>query len=285
MSTSSAEQVVMRVRGFFKPRLSIFRERYSPVEWYENHRAQVFFVSFPKTGRTWLRMMIHTGLARHLGVTPTDPLEFHEFTDADPRIPRVRVLHDDEPHWKHPHQLHDTKERYRGKRVLLLVRDPRDTIVSLWFQNTKRWKVFDKGLHEFLWQSRGSLESMIRYYNIWAANRDVPEELLLVRYEDLHAEPVLWLQKAFTFLGVDDVPDELLLDAVEQNRIDQQRRREAALQYGIKRLRPGDVRDLDSYKARRGVAGGYVDYLSPQDIEDATRVIREQLDPWYGYGE
>ncbi|MFW6049557.1 MAG: sulfotransferase domain-containing protein [Myxococcota bacterium] len=273
----------MRVRGFFKPRLSILGERYSPLEWYRNHRADAFVLSFPKTGRTWLRLMMHRALSLHLGVTPTDPLEFHDFTAADPRVPRIRVIHDDEPHWRHPHTLHESKERYRGKRVILLVRDPRDAIVSLWFQNTKRWKVFDKSLHEFLWQSRGSLRSMVRFYNIWAANRHVPRELLLVRYEGMHADPVGTLRNAMALIGVDDVPDRVLVDAIEENRIDALRQREASLRYGTKRLRPGDLGDPESFKARKGKVGGYAEYLSPEDIRAANELINRELDPWYGY--
>lgn len=274
----------MRVRGFVKPRMSILRERYSPVEWHRTRRADAFILSFPKTGRTWLRLMLHECLEQLKGVDVTDPLSLEGFGEVHGDVPRIRVLHDDEPHFKHPHQLRRTKERYRGKRVVLLVRDPRDAIVSLWFQMTRRWKILDKDLNEFLWQSRGSLRSMVRYYNIWLENWDVPQQTLLVRYEDMLADPLSWLREVLGFLGIEGVSEEVLVEAVEQNRIDRVRDREASLSYD-KRLKPGDVDDPESYKARRGVAGGFVDYLSPEDIERATRFIREHMNPRYGYAQ
>ncbi len=277
------DSLTVRARGFFKPRLSIFGERYSPLQWYKNHKADVFIVWFPKTGGTWVRLLVHTALSRHTAIIPKEPLEFHEFTEAHPNIPLVRAIHDDEPHWKLPRQLSLTKDRYRQKKVVLLVRDPRDAIVSLHFQMTKRWKVTDKELPEFIWQERGSLFSMIRYYNIWAQNRDVPQALLLVRYEDIHADPKRKLREILDFMGVKDIGDGVIEDSVGANDIEKLRKREASMQYTTKRLRPGDASDPSSFKARRGKVGGYVDYLAATDIEKISKIVEDELDPWFGY--
>lgn len=274
----------MRVRGFFKPRLSAFGEKYSPLQWYLNARAEMLVLSFPKTGRTWLRLMLHSVLAEHLRMEVKDPLEFHEYTRVNRGVPRIRVFHDDEPHWKHPHQLSASKSRFRDKRVILVVRDPRDTIVSLYFQNTRRWRVFDKDMRDFFWQSQGSLDSMIRYYNIWADNRDVPSGLLLMRYEDITARPRQELRRAVDFLGLAAVADATIAAAVETNEIERMRQRESAGVFAHKRLRPGDSADPESFKARRGKVGGFRDYLSAEDIAAATQKVIAELDPWYGYG-
>jgi hypothetical protein len=44
--------------------------------------------------------------------------------------------------------------------------------------------------------------------------------------------------------------------------------------------RPGDP---ESFKTRRGKIGGYVDYLSAEDIAWLNRRIDAELDPFYGY--
>jgi hypothetical protein len=70
--------------------------------------------------------------------------------------------------------------------VILLVRDLHDTVVS----SCLNWPC-------------GSLASMLRYYNVWAAQRTVPREFKLVRYEDMHADAPGELRRVHAFLGLD----------------------------------------------------------------------------------
>ena len=58
---------------------------------------------------------------------------------------------------------------------------------------------------------------------------------------------------------------------------------EAAGAFDSKILRPGDVRDPESFKVRRGKVGGYREYLSVEDQEYAAAALT-QLDPRFGYG-
>jgi hypothetical protein len=47
-------------------------------------------------------------------------------------------------------------------------------------------------------------------------------------------------------------------------------------------LQPGDARDPESFKVRRGKIGGYIDYLEQEDMAYVAEVMRE-LDPRFGY--
>jgi hypothetical protein len=60
---------------------------------------------------------------------------------------------------------------------------------------------------------------------------------------------------------------------------------EAARQFnaGAGILSPGNVDDPESYKTRRGVVGGFKDYLNAGDILYVERAIA-RLDRRYGYG-
>ncbi len=292
MTSGPIDKVTMRLvaampqsfRSAAHPAVSRFVEQWSPFRWARNRRADVFFLWFPKTGGTWARLLLHRALTQHFGITEAPPLELEPLKDFDPRVPRIRPFHDDAPHWKRPEQLRTHKERYRGRKVMLLVRDPRDAIVSLHLQVTRRWKVdSDMPLSEFIWRDRGALRTMIRFYNIWAQHRDVPSELLLVRYEDVHADTEGWLRKMLDFVGVPGVSDAIIRESVEFNDIARLRQREQAGQYDTRRLKPGDPKDPDSFKARKGKIGGFVDYVSRDDAERMTELIQREMDPWYGY--
>jgi len=71
----------------------------------------------------------------------------------------------------------------------------------------------------------------------------------------------------------------LIEETVQRNSFERMQRRErdgSYLRYK-NRLKPGDPRDINSYKVRRGKVGGYQDELSDSDIEYCNSVL-DRLD-------
>ena len=248
-----------------------------------NRAADVFLISYPKCGRTWLRMMLGKAFALHFDLPDANlPLmEFHLLHDVCDRIPRLKATHDDNPQFKTPSELYRSKGEYRDARVIFLVRDIRDLVVSVYFQMTRRIGRYAGDLPAFLRERRGSVDSMIRFYNIWASQRHVPADFLLVRYEDLHADTAGELRRMLEFMPVADVRDDVITEAVEFARFENMRKLESSA--SINRLRPADKADPESYKTRRGKVGGYVDYLAPEQAAWLTDRMRDELDPIYRY--
>lgn len=245
--------------------------------------ADAFLVSFPKCGRTWLKLMLGRALITHFGLEGVGPLNLARISRLAGQVPRMRAIHDDFPQWKASGQLTRSREHFQGKRVVLLVRDIRDVVVSNYFQKTRRNKGFRGDLPSFLRHPIGSVDTLIAYYNIWAENRHVPAGFLLVRYEDLHRDAPGELRRVLAFLGVRDVPDAVIDDAVRYASFDNMRRMEREGAFASGALRPADRKDPESYKTRRGRVGGYVDYLSPEEIAYLDQRISNELSPFYGY--
>ena len=89
-----------------------------------------------------------------------------------------------------PWQDLDTdKSRYHGKKVVYLTRDPRDVVVSCYFQATRRKSLFHGTISEFIRSDKYGIRKIVAFNRIWHAARNVPEAFLLVRYEDLHVAP------------------------------------------------------------------------------------------------
>src|SRR5205085_11504613 len=99
----------------------------------------------------------------------------------------------------------------------------------------------------------------------WWQHRAVPRNFLAIRYEELRAEPSRWLGPLLRFLGLPDVNDSLVADAVEYASFENMQRMEATNHFRSKRLRLGDESDPEAFKVRRGKIGGYRDYLSLSD--------------------
>ncbi len=233
--------------------------------------------------------MIGKILALYLNEVNANPLQPDEIARLHPEVPLIRFTHDDYPHLKSPKELKTIKSEYKGKKVIFLARDIRDVVVSYYFEVTRRsslnpnYPVLDLDLSAFLRHSIGSVDTIIRYYNIWAENRNLPREFLLVRYEDLQADTERELRRVLDFIGLVNLQDDLIHQAVEFARFENMRRMEESGVLDSFRLRPGDRYDPESFKARRGKVGGYVDYLSPSDIAYLNHKIKTQLSPFFGY--
>ncbi|MEM6334076.1 MAG: sulfotransferase [Planctomycetota bacterium] len=270
--------------------------------WYRGRRnrmADAYVLSFPKTGRTWLRLMLGRAVAVHHGLVEAGGdgdggvMELDRLADRVAGLPRVRFKHDDNPHFKTAGELVLRKTEYADRPVVFLVRDPRDTAVSAYYQLAKREARyrFTGSIEEFLGHPRGSVATMLAFYNVWAEQRGAAKRFLLMRYEDLHADTAGELRRAFEFLGLGAgrgaVSDATVADAVAFAKFDNMRRMEAkAATQGDAanaRLAATDPTDVTTYKTRSGKVGDYVNHMSGEAAAALTARVRDELDPVYGY--
>ena len=134
----------------------------------------------------------------------------------DPRIPRIRSTHDDFAHDKTPDKIKREKRHYASKRVIFLARDPRDVIVSLYYQKKyrrRRATTYHGELSDFLREPTGGIESIVTFYNVWAENRHMPRDFLLVKYEDIVDDPERELRRMLRFLDINWLPDAVIAEA------------------------------------------------------------------------
>ncbi|HEU0030821.1 MAG TPA: sulfotransferase domain-containing protein [Kofleriaceae bacterium] len=248
--------------------------------WYTHQRTSLYLLSFPKTGRTWLRLMMGKALADELHLD-IDPMDLARFYQHAKQLPRMRVTHDDNPQLKRPDEVERDKTHYAGKDIIFLVRDPRDTMISYYFQASRRRDRFHGTPGEFLRHDVGSLDTIIAYYNVWAEARTIPRSFTLVRYEDLHKDPVTEVERCLRVVGT--VPPRAVVEAaVEFSRFDNMRKLEAqAAKDAAARLKPGDAADTESFKTRKGKVGGFREYLSPDEIAYLNERIASTLSPFY----
>lgn len=249
--------------------------------YWRNWRADGHIISYPKSGRTWLVLLIGKTLEGHLGQKVQDPQKLRQFVRPWRNLPYILWHHEGGTSKCLPEELGRDKTWYRGRKVLLMVRDPRDVLVSFYFHKSRRDAAFSGSIEDFVRQRRGGIETIVTFYNIWAANQAVPSGFHMVAYEDLKRDTVGELRQALDFLGIRGVSDETINGAVEFCDFDNMRRMEASNTLGNNRLAPGDTGDPNSFKARRGEIGGYRDYLQGGTLAYVERIINEQLTPYY----
>ncbi len=228
---------------------------------------QVYIVSMPKSGRTWLRVLIGKALIETFDLNSEDLLEPLKLTVAANVLP-TEFIHDGTniALGKHWNELEVDKSSYKDKKVIFLMREPKDLIVSSYFSAASRKKIYDGSISEFIRSDRYGIKKIITFYKIWSENQTVPKDFLLLRYEDIQANPEASLESVLKFIGVENISHQIITNAVNFAHFDNMKELERSGNYNW-RLSSPNPEDQESYKVRKGKVGGYVDYLSQSDIE------------------
>jgi hypothetical protein len=142
--------------------------------------------------------------------------------------------------------------------------------------------VIDCSLSHYLRHERGSIDAIVAFYNAWAKSRSVPAAFHWITYEDMHRDPRSVLRSSAQFFGLPEPTARLLDESVEFASFENMRKTELKDGFKHERLRPADPSNPDSYKVRRGKAGGYVDSFLPSEIEYLDSFIDRHLDPFFG---
>ena len=239
-----------------------------------------YIVSFPKCGRTWLRCMLGKAICLKYGLPEELMLNTFRLTSLAGLL-RTEFTHDySDNAWLHYTQLPTNKRRYAKKKVIFLARNIKDVLVSYYFHCTKRSGEFSGDISSFIRNEYLGVKKVITFYNIWYENRNVPLDFLFIRYEEMHRSAKEVLRETLNFLGMKEVDDYILEEAVAFARFENMQKMEKEGHFKTGRLKPADLNDPESYKTRRGKVGGYVDYLSEEDIRYIDQVIEEMGCPF-----
>ena len=277
-------------------------------KWYDHRTADALLISCPKCGRTWLRLLLGRIFQQHFHISERmklrQMLTLSDLAALDRRVPKILVTHDDDPQWKKPNELESSKAKYRKSNVILLVRDPRDVVVSLYYEQSKRvaffldslrrqrhlqpyverLNLYEGTLRDYIYEEVGSFETVLRFYEIWAQNFKVPKSAIVVRYEDLHLNPHKQLRRLLDFFGLADVTDQVVEEAIRFSSFDNMRLMEEENRFKSPILKPTDPQDINSYKTRRGETGSFRDELQAEEIAYLNSKMSKTLNDFYGYG-
>jgi hypothetical protein len=167
-----------------------------------------FLVSFPRSGNTWARFLVCNLM------NPDDPVNFAQLESRIPEIyfvtdrklrafPRPRVIKS--------HECFDP----RYKKVVYIVRDPRDVLISYYEYQLKRRVISeDLSLEAFVPRFMESeiepkMGSWRDHVVSWMATRGGQENFLLLRYEEMLANTQKETTKIASFLGLDTNPERI----------------------------------------------------------------------------
>ena len=265
------------------------REEYKKLQ-----RSDWVLMSWGKSGRTWLRVMLSRAYQLKSGLDASQLLDFDNLKQSDPQLPAVFFTHNN--------YLRDytgnaqSLNHFQDKRIVLLVRDPRDVAVSQFFQWQFRMRPNKKFINDypldgadistwdFVLDKEAGVPRIVEYFNGWAQAIPELKDVLVVRYEDMRTDPGVVLAKIMEFTGT-AVTAEQVREAVDFAAYDNMKKMEQDKFFkgSGARVKPGDKDNPQSFKVRKAKVGGYRDYFTDEQCEQLQQMVA-QLDPMFGYG-
>ena len=278
LATRAAAQLLRLVPGSVALRL---KRDLRDAAWLDEADAVV--VSYPKSGRTFVRAMLARLYKRRFGLDERSLLEFPMLKRAPAGAPRILFSHGGDA-MRTRHQIHVDPADYRHAKVVLLARHPGDIAVSRYHhlkhrsRDRARRELANQPLEPFAWAEQGGIPSIVTFLNQFAALPDVT----IVRYEDFLSRPAETLGKLAVAVGV-AVSEEDIADAVEFGSLPNLKRLEREGYFTSSRLRQARKGDEASGKVRKGTSGGYRDQLGEEAAKRIDDYVAEHLNPQFGY--
>lgn len=229
---------------------------YKPWVPAQRYPDDIFLVSYPKSGSTWLRFMLASYV---LG-------EKCDFRNVHDIIPDIHMNPNQCAHIARP-RIIKSHMRYEStyENVIFLVRDGRDVAVSYYF-HAQKYDGIDQSVPfaQYLeWFNKGiGIE-----YGSWGSHvlswlNHAPERLLLVHYEDLKQQPHIELERVLTFIGL-PVNTAQVTMAVEAAAFE----RMQSLEKDQRTFADGFKQSVSTIRfVRKGQVGGWADYFDEQQL-------------------
>ena len=261
--------------------------------------ADTTVLSYPKSGKTWVSYMVTAYIAEYLGCPPK----------AAAHVGKKGVLRTLSPEVQERYvgavATHRTADRWaplisfglqdslgtpffatkdisppRTERTIILLRDPRDIVVSHFHHVTKknsgvvhaaggkRELPKDYEIGEFLRSDFLGIRHILSYAGRWS-RWAIANGASIFFYEDFVAQPKATLRDFLLAAGVSGIDPAILRKSIDNAAFDRMAQAELRLheKLGVEDTEPSRRR------MRKGKVGGYVDEVSEEDAAFMTRVM------------
>jgi len=256
-----------------------------------------YVVSYPKSGTTWLRVMLGKYVQLLTGRHEDSPLPlFDQFEDIGPQLPLIQFTHG---LLKMTAQTgaNLTRENlitpYRPYQIVLLVRNIPDVLVSnYWHMKTRGNPPYPDEISEFIRDPIYGVEKAASFLRLWSEGADMVRKFKLIRYEDLRHKTLEEFKRLLKFWQM-PIQEDYISQSLAFSEFDNMRKLESdnkqskRLVYrssGLPIFGTGDTnKTSESFHVRKGLVGGYAEYLSEKDIRFLKETMRGKIPKMYGY--
>ena len=264
-----------------RPAAFLFYVRHYSVELRVARQADVVVVSYPKSGRTWLELLILAALGHHTGQLFDENATYSNVAANSGDLPLVIFTHAGGS-WETAtltaeEIANHVPPNIVDRRFVHLYRDPRDVLVSAYYHARNRSEIPWLRPQDMLDDPVVGLPKLVAFMNNWSRQAQAAgARAMRVSYEKLKEQPQQTFHELCRFMGL-PFSDEEIRQAVEDCTFERLRERESTTSTGNPWLRPMDRDNPDSFKFREGRTGGYRSFFTPEQIQWIETYMAEHL--------
>lgn len=266
---------------FIKVLASLFLELRTSIAYLS---ANNVVLGFSKSGRTWLKV-IFANVRSQITNRSTYDLEFHSPLNLLDNFGTICIGHAHFGKGKRIIPSFDyISRKLKNKKVVFLIRDPRDVIVSYFHQKTKREdnEYASMEISDFIKDEKHGIPYLIDYMNRWSAwlEKGNARDYIVVRYEDMREDTEREISRIMSFFKI-KVNKDQIKKAVDFASFDNMKKMEKENRFNSKALQKGKGEDVNSFKTRKGKVGGYKEELSSDDVIYIESYISDNLSDFF----
>jgi len=233
----------------------------------------VNLISYPKSGRTWLRMM----LAKFMTLG---------FPDANTEENEIfPALHDDYKSFKKRYG-----QDFKELSVVFLHRHPGDVAISYFLErrtSIRSGPGYNGTISDYIRSEEHGIKSIIEYNNKWMEKGGNFNQFVSIPYYMLHKNPIISLGFISNMLGIKPSSEkiiETLKEAVEYSSYDNMKKIEAGEGENLLKKYKGNF-GVGTGRVNMGKYNNYANLLTEEDIEYVNSCMEKYSAIKYNYDE
>ncbi|MBU2249688.1 MAG: sulfotransferase domain-containing protein [Gammaproteobacteria bacterium] len=171
-------------------------------------------VGYPKVGNTWFQFMFRTFILIHFKQNPKYFSKINNFLinriniDTKTEIKEhfeFEVTHNmplfNDEKWQ---DMEVDNKIFSNKNIILLVRHPVATLISLYKHNVYRDSLLPESMSvdEMVYDDMYGFNKYLKYYQTWERDKDIPKNIFIVRYEDMQIDTFNIFKQAIVSIGI-----------------------------------------------------------------------------------
>ena len=232
----------------------------------------MLFLSYPKSGRTWVRFLVDAYLADLHDLQLANVFEVERKLDRRWRIEWTHLTGAMIAGLPYDRIGEVDLSKIDSRPCVFLSRNLHATLASAYFQARDRVKVFEGTPSEFVRSPLFGIRKLVAFYNLGEELKGRFSSFTHLTYEGLRQNPAAGLIATLEVLGA-EIDPERVERAVRLGDIESLRRLARSPEYADTAIAPVDRDNPDSEKIRRGDDQAWRSLFDEDDVRYIDKVI------------
>lgn len=251
---------------------------------------QSYFISYPKSGRTWIRVLYGMYLIKLLNIKiDQSNIETEIFDMSSVQFIKNKTVPPNLiQHWTHDvhkftlfDHIIQNSENYQNTKIIVMRRNIKDTLISDYYHNKYRSEILKKlfsdiSLEEYIRLPIFGIDWILHYYTkLESVLAHIPKHnILIINYENCITDINSEFKKILNFLNI-SINEECLSQSIKFSSFDNLHFLEKNGHFSGIQLKLVDPLEKNSFKVRCGKVNQYKTELSETCIKYIDGLIDE----------